>query len=57
MKKHLIYAEDLLYEIMQYPSSHISKRLIQECTTTVIKEREVSILRHIFNCIKGWFVR
>ena len=57
MKKHLVYAEDLLYEIMQHPSSHISKRLIQEYVAVAIKEHEVRIMYHIFNCIKGWFSR
>ena len=57
MKKHLVYAEDLLYEIMQYPSRNLSKGLIRECTNKVISEHRVTIWRHLFNCIKGLFIR
>lgn len=56
-KKHLVYAEDLLYEIMQYPSRNISKSLIKTCVDHVIADQEVSIWRHIWNTIKGWFTR
>ena len=56
-KKHLVYAEDLLWEIMQYPSRNISKSLVKACTDKVIKEQEVSILKHIWNTIKGWFIK
>ncbi len=57
MKKHLVYAEDIMYEIMQYPSSSISKGLIRDCVATVINEREVSVLKHIWNRIKELFKR
>lgn len=53
MKKHLVYAEDLLYEIMQHPSKNISKGLIRQCTAEVIKEKKVTIWKHIWNCITG----
>lgn len=49
MKKHVVYAEDLLWEIMQYPSKNISKALIRQCVETVIKEKPVSIWQHIKN--------
>jgi hypothetical protein len=52
-KNHVIYAEDLLWEIMQYPSKNISKSLIRECTKKVIAEKEISIWKHIRNLIKG----
>ena len=54
-KKHLVYAEDLLYEIMQYPSRNISKSLVKACTDRVIAVHEVSVWRHIWDTIKGWF--
>ena len=57
MKKHLVYAEDIVYEIMQYPSKSISKALIRDCVATVINEREVSIWQHFWNCIKELFKR
>ena len=56
-KKHLVYAEDLLYEIMQYPSRNISKSLIKACVDRVIEDHEVSIWQHILDKIKGWFTR
>jgi hypothetical protein len=48
-KKHLVYAEDLIYEIMQYPSRDLSKSLIHKCTKDFIKEHSVSIWQHIKN--------
>lgn len=57
MKKHLVYAEDLMYEIMQYPSHSISKSLIRSCTEQVIEEKQVSVWQHMYNCIKGLFKR
>ena len=51
--KHLVYAEDLIYEIMQHPSKSLSKGLIRQCADEVIKEKEVSIWKHICNCITG----
>ena len=55
MKKHLVYAEDLIYEIMQYPSRSISKGLLQQCADRVIVEKSITIWQHIWNCIKGCF--
>ena len=52
-KNHVIYAEDMLWEIMQYPSKNISKSLIRECANKVIAEKEISIWKHISNLIKG----
>ena len=51
-KKHLIYAEDLLYELMQYPGNRLSKRAVAICYETVIKEKEVSFFRHTWTRIK-----
>ena len=56
-KKHLVYAEDLIYEIMIYPSGKISKGLIRHCTEKVIKEKEISIWKAIWDKIKEFFVR
>ena len=56
-KKHLVYAEDLIYEIMQYPSKSLSKGLINICAEKVIKEKEVSIWKHIWNRVKEFFRR
>jgi hypothetical protein len=53
MKKHLVYAEDLIYEIMQYPSKSLSKGLIHKCADEVIKEKEVSTWKHIWNLLTG----
>ena len=57
MKKHLVYAEDLVYEIMQYPSKSISKRMIRSCADKVIEEKQVSLWRHIINCFKELFIK
>ena len=57
MKKHLVYAEDMMYEIMQYPSRDLSKKLIRHCTAEAIKNNEVTIWQHVRYCIKGWFKR
>ena len=52
MKKHLVYAEDLMNEILQYPSHSISKTLIRECTAKVIEEKPVSVWQQLKNNIK-----
>ena len=52
-EKHLVYAEDLIYEIMQYPSKNISKSLIRDCAKKVIVEKKISIWRHVWNRITG----
>ena len=56
-KKHLVYAEDLIYEIMQYPSKSLSKSLINACAEKIINEKEVSIWKHIWTRIKEFFRR
>ena len=56
-EKHLVYAEDLIWEIMQYPSRNLSKRIIRDCAKRVIEEKQVSIWQHMWNKIKGWFKR
>jgi hypothetical protein len=56
-KKHLVYAEDLLYEIMMYPSSTMTKGSIRHCAEKVIEEQTVSIWRAILDKIKSWFVK
>lgn len=57
MKKHVICAEDLLYEIMQHPSKSISKTLIRECTEKIVNEKSVSIWQHICIRVKEFFKR
>lgn len=56
-KKHLVYAEDLIYEIMQYPSRSLSKGLISICAKKIIKEKEVSIWKYICDQVKEFFRR
>ncbi len=53
MEKHVIYAEDLLWEIMQHPSKSISKSLIRECTDKVIAEKELTM----WQAVKGTLTR
>lgn len=55
MKKHLVYAEDMIYEIMMYPSRNLSKGLIKSCTEKVIKEKEVSLWQAFCQKIKELF--
>ena len=55
-KKHLIYAEDLVNEILQYPSRDLSKKLIRQCAKKVIKEKTVPEPRAFsWHCIKNLF--
>lgn len=57
MKKHLVYAEDILYELMQYPNAMMSKGLIKAHILQAIQEREVNIWQHIWNNLKALFKR
>ncbi len=41
--KHMVYAEDILYAIMQHPSKNITKGLIKQIVEQVVEEREVTI--------------
>lgn len=41
--KHLVYAEDVLYELMQHPDNAIYKYNIKQLIDKVVKEKEVSI--------------
>lgn len=47
--KHLVYAEEILYKLMQYPDSELSKHVIRKLVDEVIEENEVIIMPHI-----GW---
>ena len=47
MKKHVIYAEDLIDEIMKYPSRDFSKALIRHCAAAVVEDKQVSLWQHI----------
>ena len=40
-KKHLVYAEDVVYEIMQHPSKNITKGLVKQLVDKVVEEKEV----------------
>lgn len=53
--KTLIYAEDLLWEIMQYPAKNITKGIVKSCAEKVITEKQVNIFVHIWNLIKELF--
>ena len=57
VKKHLVYAEDIIYEIMQYHSNNITKRAVRDCVELVIAEKRVSVWYHIWHCVKSWFTR
>lgn len=43
MKKHLVYAEDLLCELMQHPDNAIYKFELRQLITKFAEEHEVSI--------------
>lgn len=43
MKKHLVYAEDLLWELMQYPDTEINKAIITGIVNSFAVEQEVTI--------------
>ena len=49
MKKHLVYAEDLVYDIMQYPGSSIPKGVIRSVVEETIDTKSVSIWQHLWN--------
>lgn len=42
-KKHLVYAEDVLYKLMQHPDNMIYKHELRELIDKVVKEKEVRI--------------
>lgn len=39
--KHLVYAEDILWAIMQHPSSKISKSIVKQIIDSVVSEKQV----------------
>ena len=41
--KHLVYAEDILLAIMQYPGKNITKGLVKRIVEQVVKEKEITI--------------
>lgn len=41
--KHLVYAEDVLYELMQHPDNAIYKYSIKQLIDKVVEEKEVRI--------------
>lgn len=41
--KHMVYAEDILYAIMQYPGKSITKGLVKQIVEQVVKEKEITI--------------
>jgi hypothetical protein len=55
--KTLVYAEDLIWEIMQYPAKNITKGIVKSCTEKVIAEKRVNIFVHIWNLIKELFTK
>jgi len=40
-EKHLVYAEDIIYKIMQHPSKNITKGLVKQLVDEVVAENEV----------------
>ena len=42
-QKHMVYAEDILYAIMQHPSKNITKGLVKQIVEQVVAEKEVTI--------------
>ena len=40
-RKHIVYAEDILYELMQYPDNMIYKYDIRRLVNKVISEKEL----------------
>jgi hypothetical protein len=53
-KKHLVYAEDLIYDIMQHPSRDLSKGLIHKCTNDFVKENTIGFWKHLWHCLTWW---
>lgn len=51
-KKHLVYAEDVLYKLMQHPDNMIYKHELRELIDEVVKEKEVTIRN--FMSYVGW---
>lgn len=47
MKKHMVYAEDLLQELMNHPDNAIYKWTILELVNKVVREKEVTIGMHL----------
>lgn len=41
--KHMVYAEDVLWAIMQHPSKNITKGLVKQLVEQVVAEKEVTI--------------
>ena len=46
-KKRLVYAEDILYELMQYENSNVPKSVIKRIINKVAREREVAVPERI----------
>lgn len=42
-RKHIVYAEDVVYKLMQYPYSSIPKGEIRKLVEAVAAEQEVNI--------------
>ena len=43
--RHMVYAEDILYAIMQHPNKTITKGEIKQIIEQVVEEKEVTIGR------------
>lgn len=41
--KHLVYAEDVIYAIMQHPSKNITKSIVKQLIDEVVETKEVNI--------------
>lgn len=43
MEKHIVYAEDILRELMKHPDNAIYKRELKQIINKVVREKEVTI--------------
>jgi hypothetical protein len=55
--KNLVYIEDFVWEIMQYPSHTVPKSAIKDCAKDILTKRRVTVWKHLCNIIKDLFSR
>lgn len=41
--KHMVYAEDILWAIMQHPGKNLTKGLVKHIIEQVVAEKEITI--------------
>jgi hypothetical protein len=54
MKKHMVYAEDVLQELMKHPDNAIYKWELRQIVNNVVREKEVTIIEssNTASCVK-----